>query len=122
MPPASRPRSSSARGSRATASTTSPTCARSRSIGDVEFTNDYKLLGLGDKPHLFKPTPTGYAQSAWTIGPAIVWAPFFAAAHPIAGRLAAGGADVSTNGISYPYRQAVCIAGLFYGLLGCWFI
>ena len=81
---------------------------------DVEFTNDYKLLGLGDKAHLFNPTPTGYAQSAWTIGPAIVWAPFFAAAHPIAARLAAGGADVSTNGISYPYRQAVCIAGLFY--------
>jgi hypothetical protein len=89
--------------------------------GDVEFSNDYKLLGLGDKPHLFEPTPTGYAQSAWTIGPAIVWAPFFAAAHPIAGRLAAGGADVSTNGVSYPYRQAVCIAGLVYALLGCWF-
>jgi len=89
--------------------------------GDVEFTNDYKLLGLGDKVHLFNPTPTGYAQSAWTIGPAIVWAPFFAAAHPIAGRLASAGADVSTNGISYPYRQAVCIAGLFYALLGCWF-
>lgn len=88
---------------------------------DVEFTNDYKLLGLGDKAHLFNPTPTGYAQSAWTIGPAFVWAPFFAAAHPIAHRLAAGGADVSTNGISYPYRQAVCIAGLFYALLGCWF-
>ncbi len=88
---------------------------------DVEFSNDYKLLGLGDKAHLFNPTPTGYAQSAWTIGPAIVWAPFFAAAHPIANRLAATGADVSTNGISYPYRQAVCIAGLFYALLGCWF-
>jgi hypothetical protein len=88
---------------------------------DVEFSNDYRLLGLGDKPHLFEPTPTGYAQSAWTIGPAFVWAPFFAAAHPVAARLNASGADVSTNGISYPYRQAVCIAGLFYGLLGCWF-
>ena len=89
--------------------------------GDVEFTNDYKLIGLGDKAHLFNPTPTGYAQSAWTIGPAFVWAPFFAAAHPIARQLQAGGADVSTNGNSYPYRQAVCIAGLFYALLGCWF-
>lgn len=88
---------------------------------DVEFSNDYRLLGLGDKPHLFEPTPTGYAQSAWTIGPAIVWAPFFAAAHPIAAALGRSGADVSTDGISYPYRQAVCIAGLFYALLGCWF-
>jgi hypothetical protein len=89
---------------------------------DVDFTNDYKLLGLGDKAHLFNPTPTGHAQSAWTIGPAILWSPFFAIAHPIAHRLQAAGADVSTNGISYPYRQAVCVAGLFYGLLGCWFI
>jgi hypothetical protein len=88
---------------------------------DVEFSNDYRMLGLGDKAHLFQPTPTGYAQSAWTIGPAIVWSPFFAAAHPIARALNAQGADVSTNGISYPYRQAVCIAGLFYALLGCWF-
>ena len=31
---------------------------------DVEFSNDYTLLGLGDKPHLFVPTPTGYAQAA----------------------------------------------------------
>jgi hypothetical protein len=88
---------------------------------DVDFTNDYKLLGLGDKPHLFVPTATGHAQSAWTIGPAIVWSPFFFAAHPVAHALASRGADVSTNGNSYPYRQAVCIAGLFYGLLGCWF-
>lgn len=88
---------------------------------DVEFSNDYRLLGLGDKAHLFEPTPTGYAQSAWTIGPAIVWSPFFAAAHPVAKALNARDANVSTNGISYPYRQAVCIAGLFYALLGCWF-
>ncbi|CAN5848790.1 hypothetical protein BH18ACI5_BH18ACI5_16720 [soil metagenome] len=88
----------------------------------VDFPNDYKMLGLGDKAHLFNPTPTGYAQSAWTIGPAIVWAPFFAAAHPSAGGLNRSGADVSANGISYPYRQAVCVAGLVYGLLGCWFM
>ena len=88
---------------------------------DVNFTNDYRLLGLGDKPHLFQPTPTGYAQSAWTIGPAIVWAPFFGAGHVVATRLSRDDPNVSANGISFPYRQAVCIAGLFYGLLGCWF-
>ena len=88
---------------------------------DVDFTNDYRLLGLGDKAHLFNPTPTGHAQSAWTVGPAIVWSPFFAAGHLVAGRLAARGANVSTDGTSYPYRQAVCIAGLVFGLLGGWF-
>jgi Dolichyl-phosphate-mannose-protein mannosyltransferase len=89
--------------------------------GDVNFTNDYRLLGLGDKAHLFTPTPTGYAQSAWTIGPAIVWSPFFAVGHLVAARLHASGAQVSVDGTSFPYRQSVCIAGLFYGLLGCWF-
>ena len=54
---------------------------------DVNFMNDYRMLGLGDKTYLFQPTPTGHAQSAWTIGPAIVWAPFFAAGHVVATRL-----------------------------------
>jgi hypothetical protein len=88
---------------------------------DVEFSNDYRLLGLGDKPHLFVPTPTGYAQSAWTIGPAMVWSPFFSAGHVVATRLNRTNPDVSTNGVSFPYRQAVGVAGLFYALLGCWF-
>jgi hypothetical protein len=88
---------------------------------DVSLANDYTLLGLTDKPHLFEPTRTGYAQSAWTVGPAIVWSPFFAAGHIVASRLATRNPNVTANGISFPYRQAVCLAGLFYGLLGCWF-
>lgn len=92
--------------------------------GDVDFRNDYRLLGLGPATHghLFQPTATGYAQSAWTIGPAIVWAPFFAGGHAVAVYLNKRDPDVSANGISFPYRQAVCVAGLFYGLLGCWFM
>jgi hypothetical protein len=33
---------------------------------DVDFTNDYRLLGLGDKAHLFIP-PTGYALGGRSI-------------------------------------------------------
>ena len=89
---------------------------------DVNFMNDYRMLGLSDKPYLFQPTRTGHAESAASIGPAIVWAPFFAAGHVVATRLHAAGRDVATDGTSYPYRQAVCVAGLFYGLIGCWFM
>jgi hypothetical protein len=90
---------------------------------DVNFLNDYRMLGLSDKPYLFEPTSTGHAHSAWTIGPAIVWSPFFAAGHLAASRLnaAGGGALIAVDGTSYPYRQAVCIAGLFYTLAGAWF-
>lgn len=87
---------------------------------DVSLDNDYRMLGLGDKPHLFVPTVTGYAHSAWTIGPAIVWSPFFATGHLVASRLAAGGRDVATDGSSFPYRQSIVIAGLVYALLGWW--
>jgi hypothetical protein len=89
---------------------------------DVEFSNDYRLLGLGDKPHLFQPTRTGHAQSAWTIGPAILWSPFFAGGHVVARELNKSNPNVTPNGMSFPYRQAVCIAGLIYGLIGCWFM
>jgi hypothetical protein len=88
---------------------------------DVNFMNDYRMLGLGDKTYLFQPTATGHAESAWTIGPAIVWSPFFAVGHIAATRLRASGVDVATDGTSFPYRQAICVASLFYGLLGCWF-
>ena len=70
---------------------------------DVDFTNDYPLLGLSDKAYLWQPpTPTGYAHSAWTIGPAIVWAPFFGGAHLAALRQQGQGVQVATDGTSYP--------------------
>jgi hypothetical protein len=88
---------------------------------DVDFTNDYPMLGLSDKAYLWQPpTATGYAHSAWAIGPAILWAPFFGGGHLAAVRQASLGLPVATDGTSYPYRQAVCIAGLFYALLGTW--
>jgi hypothetical protein len=90
--------------------------------GDVNLANDYRLLGLTASQHqfLYTPTPTGHAQTAWAIGPAIAWSPFFAAGHVVAKGLNARGHEVAVDGTSYPYRQAICVAGLFYGLLGAW--
>lgn len=87
---------------------------------DLDLTNDYALLGIDDPQHQFllQPTVTGYAQSAWAIGPALAWAPFVGAGHIAAVVLERRGADIKTDGTSFPYRQAVCLAGLFYGLLG----
>jgi hypothetical protein len=39
----------------------------------------------------------------------------------VASRLSTRDPDVTANGVSFPYRQAVAVAGLFYALLGCWF-
>jgi hypothetical protein len=89
--------------------------------GDVDLANDYRLLRLDDKPHLFTPTPTGHAQSAWSVGPALMAAPLFAVGHLVARAQSAAGADVATDGTSYPYRQAWCVAGLVWGLIGLYF-
>ena len=87
---------------------------------DVNLANDYRLIGIGNQA-LMTPTPTGYAQTAWSVGPAIAWMPFYTVGHAGARYLAARGAKVAVDGSSYPYRQAICIAGLCYGLLGLWF-
>jgi len=89
---------------------------------DLNLSNDYALLGIDDPQHQFlrEPTVTGYAQSAWAIGPAIAWMPFFGVGHITATVLASQGVEVKTDGTSFPYRQAVGLAGLFYGLLGLW--
>jgi hypothetical protein len=86
--------------------------------GDQDLANDYRLLGMASKAHLFVPTPTGHAQSAWTIGPSLAWGPFFAVGDVVAHRLAASGREVAVDGTSFPYRQAVCVAGLVWGLVG----
>jgi len=87
---------------------------------DVSLANDYGLLGIGDDA-LLTPTSTGYAQSAWSVGPAMAWMPFYAVGSIGARHLAGRGVKVAVDGSSYPYRQAIVIAGLFYGLLGFWF-
>jgi hypothetical protein len=87
---------------------------------DVNLANDYGLIGIGGDA-IMTPTSTGYAQTAWSVGPAIAWMPFYAIGDAGARYLAARGVHVAVDGSSYPYRQAVCIAGLFYGLLGLWF-
>ena len=51
----------------------------------------------------------------------LAWAPFFAVGDRIAHTLAARGHAVAIDGTSYPYRQAVCVAGLFWGLVGLFF-
>jgi hypothetical protein len=87
---------------------------------DVDLTNDYRLLGLDDAQHrhLFTPTVTGHAQTTWAIGPALLWSPFLAAGHVTAVIRHRADPNIAVDGTSFPYRQAVCLAGLFYGLLG----
>jgi hypothetical protein len=62
-------------------------------------------------------TSTGQLNNHFSIGPAILWAPFLIAAH--AGVLAADrlGARIPANGFSRPYLVAMSFATALYGFL-----
>lgn len=63
-------------------------------------------------------TPTGHLENHFTVGPAILWSPFFLVAH--AGVLIARalGSQIPADGFSFPYRTAMAFASALYGFLG----
>ena len=63
-------------------------------------------------------TSTGYLDNHFTIGPAILWAPFLAAAHGaviLANHL---GANIVADGYSRPYLLAMAVGTAAYGFAG----
>jgi Dolichyl-phosphate-mannose-protein mannosyltransferase len=65
-------------------------------------------------------TATGHLDNHFTVGPAILWAPFLLTAH--AGVLLARtiGSHVAADGFSAPYRLAMAFGTALYGFLGLW--
>jgi len=63
-------------------------------------------------------TRTGYLDNHFTVGPAILWAPFLLLAH--GGVLLARtlGSQVAADGFSAPYRLAMAFGTAFWGFLG----
>jgi hypothetical protein len=63
-------------------------------------------------------TATGHLDNHFTVGPAILWAPFLLTAH--AGVLLARtiGSHVAADGFSAPYRFAMAFGTALYGFLG----
>jgi hypothetical protein len=81
--------------------------------GDIDFANDYRLLG---NPYGFgKSKKTGRYANVFTIGPALYWAPFLGAAH---GGLAVGNAlgwsHDSLDGTSQTYQRTIFFGSLFW--------
>ena len=91
---------------------------------DVSFENEYRHFyeaGVAKSPafhetFLERTTPTGLRVNFGTIGPALLWAPFFAAGDGAARVMRALGAPVAPDGFSPPYVAAVCYGSAFYGM------
>ncbi len=62
-------------------------------------------------------TSTGHIENHFSVGPAILWAPFFAVAHGVVLAADGLGANIPADGFSRPYRIAVGMATAFYGFL-----
>jgi hypothetical protein len=63
-------------------------------------------------------TPTGYVDNHFTVGPAILWAPFLVVVHLAVLLCNAAGGHISADGFSQPYLVAMALGTAFYGFLG----
>ena len=94
---------------------------------NLDFTRDYQeanasfrenRLDKNGQPTAEFRTRTGHIENHFTVGPAILWAPFLIVAH--AGVLLARslGSAIPADGFSTPYRIAMALGTALYGFLG----
>jgi hypothetical protein len=85
--------------------------------------NDITMSFVAKDPALYKDkiwtkiTPTGRSVSKMTMGLAVLYAPFFLAAHGLAEPL-----GYAPDGFSDPYRFALILSSVFYATLGFWLL
>ena len=80
---------------------------------DVDFANEFEHFGILSRWDKAQPTATGHRRTVFSVGPALLWLPFYAAGDAVA--RAKG--DVQ-DGYSPSHIRAVCVASLVYGLIG----
>jgi len=80
---------------------------------DVDFANEFEHFGILSRWDKSQPTVTGHRRTVFSVGPALLWMPFFAAGDLVA-RLRH---DVQ-DGYSPAHIRAVCLGSLVYGLAG----
>jgi len=66
-------------------------------------------------------TETGYVSNLFSIGPALLWAPFLLAAHATVLLADTFGAHIAADGFSSPYLVAMALGTAVYGFLGLLF-
>jgi hypothetical protein len=77
---------------------------------------DARLDENGEPKTVFR-TATGHLDNHFTVGPAILWAPFLLVAHGAVLLARVAGSSVAADGFSAPYRIAMAIGTAIYGFL-----
>jgi hypothetical protein len=65
-------------------------------------------------------TKTGHLNNHFSVGPAILWAPFLLLAHVAVKMVDAFGGQIAANGFSRPYTVAMAAGTALYGFLALW--
>jgi hypothetical protein len=71
----------------------------------------------GQPKQIFR-TRTGHLDNHFTVGPAMLWAPFLLLAHGGVLLARVFGSHVAADGFSAPYRLAMALGTAFWGFLG----
>lgn len=65
-------------------------------------------------------SPSGYRRNIASVGPSLLWTPFFLGAHAATRVMQLRGQDVPRDGYSWPYLWACAFGSAFYAFLGLW--
>jgi hypothetical protein len=97
---------------------------------NLRFEEDWRHANLGFVRGRVNPagqltpdqfTMTGHVSNLFSIGPAILWTPFFMLAHSMVLFVDRLGGNISADGFSLPYRVLVAFGSSFYGFCGLLF-
>lgn len=80
---------------------------------DLDFANEFEHFGILTRGDKLQPTQTGHRRTIFSVGPALLWLPFYAAGDSVArmqGRV--------EDGYSPAHIRAVTLGSLAYGVLG----
>ena len=80
---------------------------------DLDFANEFAHFGILTRGDKVRPTATSHRPTIFSVGPAILWMPFYAG-----GDLVARLAGQREDGYSRFHIRAVCLGSLVYGLAG----
>ena len=83
--------------------------------GDLNVGNEFSYYGYGSERGL---TVTDHTHNEWAVGSAVLWSPFFLAAHgfSLLGRQL--GLPIATDGYATQYVWAISLGSSIYALLG----
>jgi hypothetical protein len=89
---------------------------------DVDFANEYEHYDLLKRGDFSLPTDTGHRRSIYSVGPGLLWTPFFVAADGLGAVLGALGFEVNTSGYGPLHLNAVALGSFGYGVLALFLI